>query len=164
MSIRMTRISTPLARARADGAPDLGAIYDAIVIGSGYGGAISAQMLTGAGQNVLLLERGHCLQKHALSSVPGVALEEDASFAATSLPTLVSMVEEGLGITLLPDLATDAGLAAGHDLHLSELAGANPRRVVLAWRQSTAHADLFREIAETLRRTRARYLDKRAAS
>jgi len=58
MSIRMTRISTPLARARADGAPDLGAIYDAIVIGSGYGGAISAQMLTGAGQNVLLLERG----------------------------------------------------------------------------------------------------------
>jgi len=117
-----------------------------------------------AGRELLLLERGHCLQKHALSSVPGVALEEDASFAATSLPTLVSMVEEGLGITLLPDLATDAGLAAGHDLHLSELAGANPRRVVLAWRQSTAHADLFREIAESLRRARASYLDKRAAS
>ena len=47
-----------------------------------------------AGRRILLLERGHCLQKHALSSVPGVALEEDESFSATSLPTLVSMVEE----------------------------------------------------------------------
>lgn len=47
-----------------------------------------------AGRRLLLLERGHCLQKHALSSVPGVALEEDTSFSATSLPTLVSMVEE----------------------------------------------------------------------
>jgi LysR family hydrogen peroxide-inducible transcriptional activator len=66
-----------------------------------------------AGRRLLLLERGHCLQKHALSSVPGVALEEDTSFAATSLPTLVSMVEEGIGVTLLPNLAIDAGLTKG---------------------------------------------------
>jgi len=58
MTIRMTRISTTLAKARAGGDPDLGSTYDAIVIGSGYGGAISAQMLTEAGQSVLLLERG----------------------------------------------------------------------------------------------------------
>ena len=36
-------------------------------------------------------------------------LGEDESFAATSLPTLAAMVEEGLGITLLPDLAIAAG-------------------------------------------------------
>ena len=46
MSIRMARISTTLAQARAVGTPDLGRTYDAIVVGSGYGGAISAQMLT----------------------------------------------------------------------------------------------------------------------
>ncbi|WP_153018727.1 LysR substrate-binding domain-containing protein, partial [Marichromatium gracile] len=77
-----------------------------------------------AGRDLLLLERGHCLQNHALSSVPGVVLSEDASFSATSLPTLVSMVEEGLGVTLLPRLATDAGLTAAHDINLSELAHA----------------------------------------
>jgi LysR family hydrogen peroxide-inducible transcriptional activator len=107
-----------------------------------------------AGRRLLLLERGHCLQKHALSSVPGIALEEDDSFSATSLPTLVSMVEEGIGVTLLPDLAIDAGLTAGHDLHLSQLDGAAPRRIVLAWRKSSAQSDIFRTIGDTLRRSR----------
>lgn len=107
-----------------------------------------------AGRRLLLLERGHCLQKHALSSVPGVALEEDTSFSATSLPTLVSMVEEGIGVTLLPNLAIDAGLTAGHDLHLSHLEGATPRRIVLAWRKSSTHSDLFRQIGDTLRRSK----------
>ncbi len=108
-----------------------------------------------AGRDLLLLERGHCLQQHALSSVPGLALKEDKTFSATSLPTLVSMVEEGLGVTLLPGVATDAGLTKGHDLHLSRLAGATPRRVVLAWRRSTAQPALFRQIAGILRDTRS---------
>lgn len=108
-----------------------------------------------AGCDLLLLERGHCLQQHALASVPGVTLDQDKSFSATSLPTLVSMVEEGLGITLLPGLATDAGLAEGHDIHLSTLTGAAARRIALAWRRSTASAELFHEVAETLRRARA---------
>lgn len=107
------------------------------------------------GRELLLLERGHCLQTHALSSVPGIALSEDETFSATSLPTLVAMVEEGLGVTLLPDLATEAGLTAGHDLHLAELARATPRRVALAWRKSTAKADLFRSIGDALRHARA---------
>lgn len=107
-----------------------------------------------AGRRLLLLERGHCLQKHALSSVPGIALEEDESFSATSLPTLVSMVEEGIGVTLLPHLAIDAGLATGHDLHLSHLEGATPRRIVLAWRKSSAQSDIYRKIGDTLRRAR----------
>lgn len=108
-----------------------------------------------ADRDLLLLERGHCLQQHALSSVPGVTIGREQHFSATSLPTLVSMVEEGLGITLLPDVATDAGLTKGHDLRLSHLAGATPRRVVLAWRQSTANAALFQQIAAILRAARA---------
>ncbi len=109
-----------------------------------------------ADRSLLLLEKGHCLQKHALHSVPGVTLAEDESFSATSLPTLVSMVEEGMGITLLPDLATDAGLTVGHNLHLARIAGTTPRRVVLAWRQSSASADLYRKVGEILRRARGR--------
>lgn len=96
---------------------------------------------------LLLLERGHCLQRHALSAFPGVALRADESFAATSLPTLVSMVEEGLGITLLPELAVDAGATRGHDVVLLPLPGACPRQVVLAWRPGSPHADAFRDMA-----------------
>jgi LysR family hydrogen peroxide-inducible transcriptional activator len=108
-----------------------------------------------AGRELMLLERGHCLQQHALSSVPGLTLDHDQDFSATSLPTLVSMVEEGLGVTLLPWVATDAGLTKGHDLHLSHLAEATPRQVVLAWRQSSPNAPLFGRIAECLRDARA---------
>lgn len=114
-------------------------------------------MVTGedlAGRDLLLLERGHCLQQHALSSVPGIALAQDQEFSATSLPTLVSMVEEGLGVTLLPGMAIDAGLTKGHDLSLAHLSGATPRQVVLAWRQSTANAAMFARIADALRSAR----------
>ncbi|MEE4015900.1 hydrogen peroxide-inducible genes activator [Roseibium sp. FZY0029] len=107
-----------------------------------------------SGRQLLLLERGHCLQRHALSSFPEVRLNEDQSFAATSLPTLVAMVDEGLGITLLPQLALDAGVAKGHALSLSELPDACPRRVALAWRKSSAQSDLYGRIGAHLREAR----------
>ncbi|SNS30587.1 hydrogen peroxide-inducible genes activator [Antarctobacter heliothermus] len=103
---------------------------------------------------LLLLERGHCLQRHALSSFPAVRLDEDQSFAATSLPTLIAMVEEGLGITLLPQLALDAGATRGHQVQLTDLPQACPRQVGLAWRRSSAQAGLFRAVARELRRAR----------
>lgn len=102
------------------------------------------------GRELLLLERGHCLQQHALSSVPGVDLSEDETFSATSLPTLVAMVEEGLGVTLLPNLAIEAGLTTGHGLHLARLGGATPRQIALAWRKSTARTAQFAEIGALL--------------
>ncbi|MBF9034372.1 LysR family transcriptional regulator [Rhodobacterales bacterium HKCCE2091] len=107
-----------------------------------------------AERRLLLLEPGHCLQRHALSSFPDAALGEDGEFSATSLPTLVSMVAEGLGVTLLPELAVDAGVARGHDIALSDLPGARPREVVLAWRRSSASAALYRKVGEVLSQAR----------
>ncbi len=108
-----------------------------------------------ANRHLLLLEKGHCLQRHALSSFAGINLDEDESFSATSLSTLVAMVEEDLGITLLPNLAVDGGISKGHTLHLSDVQGACPRDVALAWRKSTPNVALFRKIAECLRRARS---------
>ena len=105
-------------------------------------------------RQLLLLERGHCLQQHALSSFPDITLEEDQSFAATSLSTLVAMVEENLGITLLPNLAIDAGIAKGHALHLGALDGACPRQVTLAWRRSSPNVEIFHKIGTCLKAAR----------
>ena len=107
-----------------------------------------------ADRQLLLLEKGHCLQRHALSSFAGINLDEDQSFSATSLSTLVSMVEEDLGITLLPKLAVDAGISRGHKLHLSDVRGACPREVALAWRRSSPNAKLFKEIGTCLKTAR----------
>jgi len=108
-----------------------------------------------ADAKLLLLEKGHCLQRHALQAYSDMGAPAGDAFAATSLPTLMSMVEEGLGITLLPQLAVDAGIARGHALALTPLPGACPRRVVLAWRATSPHADRFREIAAMFRQARA---------
>lgn len=120
---------------------------------AGVSGPQSGSALEGA--RLMLLERGHCLQRHALAAFPDAHIDQDESFSATSLPTLISMVEEGLGITLLPQLAVDGGAVAGHRLALAPLVGACPRRVVLAWRRTSARGEEFRRLAEILRQVRA---------
>lgn len=105
--------------------------------------------------SLLLLEKGHCLQRHALEAYAEMGTPPGDAFAATSLPTLISMVEEGLGLTLLPQLAVDAGAARGHAIALTPLPGACPRRVVLGWRKTSPHADRFRQIAALFRAVHA---------
>lgn len=106
------------------------------------------------GGKLMLLEKGHCLQRHALAAFPDRKLQQDESFAATSLTTLIAMVSEGLGITLLPDLSIDGGVAQNSDVALLPLADACPRTVVLAWRQSSARKALFEEIGDILSEAR----------
>ena len=107
-----------------------------------------------AARPLLLLERGHCLQRHALAAFPEADTRRDESFAATSLSTLLAMVEEGLGLTLLPTLAIDAGVARGHALALTPLPDACPRRVVLAWRPTSARGAEFEALAAEFRAAR----------
>jgi LysR family hydrogen peroxide-inducible transcriptional activator len=102
------------------------------------------------GARLLLLERGHCLQRHALRAFPEAGLSRDESFAATSLGTLTAMVSEGLGITLLPDLAVSAGVASESAVALTLLPEACPRRIVVVWRPTSPRADIFRQIAGIL--------------
>ncbi|MBJ3775891.1 LysR substrate-binding domain-containing protein [Acuticoccus mangrovi] len=102
------------------------------------------------GRSLLLLEKGHCLQRHALSSFPSAGLSEDGSFAATSLATLAAMVGQGLGLTLLPKLAVAAGAADGHGIALTDLPGARPRRVVLVRRRTSAREDVFEVVRRCL--------------
>jgi LysR family transcriptional regulator, hydrogen peroxide-inducible genes activator len=56
-------------------------------------------------QEILLLEEGHCLREHALDICYTAGASEFNSFHATSLETLRHMVGEGMGMTLLPELA-----------------------------------------------------------
>ncbi len=99
---------------------------------------------------LLLLEDGHCLRDHAISVCgPGPAEAEKArsDFAATSLHTLVQMVKSGLGATLLPRLAVDAGLADQLDLAIRPfdppVAG---REIGIAWRKGSARAEEARAL------------------
>jgi LysR family hydrogen peroxide-inducible transcriptional activator len=107
-----------------------------------------------AGERLLLLEDGHCLRAHAEAAcgLPrGMGVAEE-SFAATSLHTLVQMVAGGLGVTLLPRLALDAGVLAGAPVAVRPLEGAaTPGRVLaLAWRPRSPRAAEFRGLAPAI--------------
>ena len=105
------------------------------------------------GQRLMLLDKGHCLQQHALSAFPGL-LGKDADFDATSLPTLLAMVEEGLGSTLIPDLAIDAGLTRGHNVVQVALPHSLPRQITLVWRRSSARHEEFRALGDLICKAR----------
>ena len=58
------------------------------------------------------------------------------------------MVAGGLGVTLLPRIAVEAGVAAGTGLVLRPLAGAGGWRTLgLAWRPQAARAPEYRAMA-----------------
>ena len=59
-------------------------------------------------EELLLLDEGHCLRDQALD-VCGTHSKGREEVRATSLETLRQMVGMGLGVTLLPALAVDAG-------------------------------------------------------
>ncbi|WP_425053398.1 LysR substrate-binding domain-containing protein [Psychromarinibacter sp. S121] len=133
---------------------DIGGLQSMALFDDGYTLAASVQRTkppTLEGGQLLLLEKGHCLQRHALSAYPERHLVRDETFAATSLTTLVSMVSEGLGITLLPNLAVSSGFVAQYNIALTPLPDACPRHVVLVWRKTSPRAEVFAEIGEVLR-------------
>ncbi len=102
------------------------------------------------GEELLLLEEGHCLRDHALSAchlAPGERPRE--GFQATSLHTLVQMVDGGLGLTLLPRMAVDAGVLQGTRIVAVPLVGeGTTRRIGLAWRRGSSRRDDFLLLAE----------------
>lgn len=110
-------------------------------------------------EEVLLLRDGHCLREHALSVCHLANRRRTEAFEATSLPTLVQMVDNGLGITPLPELAVDAGLLRGTSLVTRPLASEEPgREIALVWRRGTGRREEFlllaKELAERAKKTR----------
>lgn len=113
-------------------------------------GTVSTSVL--AGENVLLLEEGHCLRDQALSVCQLAGAEERAGFRATSLETLRQMVAAGVGVTLLPELAVEAPVPASPDIDLVRFDPPVPRReIAMFWRRTSAYADFLPEIAEAIR-------------
>jgi LysR family hydrogen peroxide-inducible transcriptional activator len=102
---------------------------------------------------LLLLEDGHCLKDHALSACNRPDLRAHAEMMGTSLHTLVQMVDNGLGVTFVPEMAIDAGLLSGTGVEARPLRSEHPyRRIALIWRRSSPREGEFQMLAAALRR------------
>lgn len=98
-----------------------------------------------AGEQLLLLEDGHCLRAQALQVCRLGGGQQSAEFSATSLETLRQMVAAGSGVTLMPALATGEGPDIVRYVPFKD---PQPSRLIgLAWRRSSPRKRLLNKLA-----------------
>ena len=109
------------------------------------------------GASVLLLDDGHCLRDQALAVCGSERTTELADLRATSLNTLTQMLVESEALTLLPEMAVPVETRGRRDLVIRPFRAPRPSRTIgLAWRRTSARAEEFELLAESLRPPGAR--------
>ncbi|PCJ23639.1 MAG: LysR family transcriptional regulator [SAR86 cluster bacterium] len=105
------------------------------------------------GENLLLLEEGHCLRDHALEACKLDIADADLVYQGTSLHTLVQMVANGLGITLLPAISVNADILGDTHLQLKHFNTENvSREIGMAWRKSDPRREDYLLFAEFIKK------------
>ena len=102
-------------------------------------------------ESLLLLDDGHCLRDHALAGCRLKNHKKIHTFGANSLQMLVQMVENDLGVTILPQMAIDAGILEGTDIVYQQLPVKHfYRDIGFAWRRSNSREQFLSELMDSL--------------
>ncbi len=102
------------------------------------------------GEDVLLLDEGHCFRTQALA-LCSRARANELEFRATSLTTLTQMIASGAGVTLLPKLALPSEVQRAQ-LRVRPFAEPAPKRTLaLIWRRRSPLAGALQQVAGTVR-------------
>ena len=109
-----------------------------------------------AGEELLLMEDGHCLRSHALEACRLAGPDRNEVFQGTSLGTLLHMAAGGVGITLVPEMAVASEITGGSGLVVRPLSGDPSRSIALAWRPSSARKAEFRRLGDYLKEVLAK--------
>ncbi len=103
-------------------------------------------------ESILLLEDGHCLRDHALAACKIRNSEKVSRYAASSLLTLVEMVDADLGITFLPEMARGSSLLRNTRVKMHPVDKRSYRTIGLAWRKGSARAAEFKMLGEFIQK------------
>ena len=102
-------------------------------------------------RKLILLEEGHCLRDQALDYCAKGRWNVASSLSATSLATVMQMVANGYGATLVPEVAVDVEL---RDDRVKLLRFAEPqpgRSIGLAWRRTSPRQVDFLTLGQTVK-------------
>lgn len=100
-------------------------------------------------QDLLLLEDGHCLRDHALEACKLKDSQFSQPYTATSLHTIVQMVANGIGVTLLPEMSLKSGILSGTNIKTEAFEEKNVwRSIGLAWRRNSPRDEEFNLLAD----------------
>ena len=108
-------------------------------------------------ERLLLLEEGHCLRDHTLQACARPDQKSPGAVEATSLLTLLQMVESGLGLALIPEMAVNSRVADSPGLRARPLAAPGPlRTIALVARRSTSRIGELKALGAVLREASGR--------
>ncbi|MCK5647943.1 MAG: DNA-binding transcriptional regulator OxyR [Gammaproteobacteria bacterium] len=103
-------------------------------------------------QEMLLLEEGHCLRGQALDVCFSAGATENNSYRATSLETLRHMVSEGIGMTLLPELAVPKKRTRSDTISYIPFSDPKPsRRIGMLYRQGSYREQTYQQMAQVIK-------------
>jgi LysR family transcriptional regulator, hydrogen peroxide-inducible genes activator len=98
-------------------------------------------------RRLILLEEGHCLRDQALAFCATNRQDAAAGLGATSLATVMQMVANGYGVTLVPEVAAEVELRDNR-VRLLRFADPEPVRTIgLAWRRTSPRRKDFEALA-----------------
>ncbi len=104
--------------------------------------------------SILLLEDGHCLRDHALAACKIRNTRKVSRFGASSLLTLIEMVDADLGVTFLPEMARGSSLLGNTRVKLHPLGEQSYREIGLVWRKGSRRVEEFQLLGEFFRNCR----------
>jgi LysR family hydrogen peroxide-inducible transcriptional activator len=101
-------------------------------------------------RRLILLEEGHCLRDQALTFCATKRRDAPAGLGATSLATVMQMVANGYGVTLLPEVAIDAEVRDSR-VRLLRFCEPEPvRSIGLAWRRTSPRRQDFEALGQII--------------
>ncbi len=99
-------------------------------------------------RRLILLEEGHCLRDQALAFCATKTRDAPTGLGATSLATVMQMVANGYGVTLVPEIAADVEVRDAR-VKLTRFAAPEPGRVIgLAFRRTSPRREDFDALGE----------------
>lgn len=101
-------------------------------------------------QSVLLMDDAHCLRAQALQACQLENSRAVMPFKASSLSTLVQMIDQDLGVSFLPEMAINHGLIKHTQIEAVSLSGSAYRQVGLVWRKHFNRTPVCDELAQVL--------------
>ena len=104
-------------------------------------------------ESILLLEDGHCLRDHALSACNIRNKDKVSNVAASSLLTLIHMVDADLGITFIPEMALGSSLLKNTHVKTWPIKTGSYREIGLVWRKGSMRAREFSLLGEFIKNT-----------
>ena len=100
---------------------------------------------------LLLLEEGHCLRDHVLDACKLKNRDIKVPYQATSLNTVIQMVANDIGVSILPKMAVDAKILRGTSVETHPFADRVVQRSIgLMWRKRSPRQDEFERVGELI--------------